>query len=217
MLCMTMGCLYCVWVGVALGRMVLPSALEGVGVMYLETPSIGGTRPHDPVGGTICRRRAALRLSPFIRGTRPRDPAVLGGPSFISVHRRHAASGPSCAGGPSFSGAIGGTRPRDPVTSFIGGTRPQDPVVLGGLSFISVHRRHAASGPSCAGGPSFSGAIGGTRPRDPVTSFIGGTRPRDLAVLGGPSFISVHRRHAASGPSCAGPIIQRRYRRHAAS
>ena len=25
-------------------------ALEGVGVVYLETPSIGGTRPHDPVG-----------------------------------------------------------------------------------------------------------------------------------------------------------------------
>ena len=78
---MTMGCLNCVWVGVALGRMALPSALEGVGVVYLETPSIGGTRPHDPVGGTICRRRAALRLCHFI-------------------HRRHAASGPSCAGGP---------------------------------------------------------------------------------------------------------------------
>ena len=30
-------------------------ALEGVGVVYLETPSIGGTRPHDPVGeGTPC-------------------------------------------------------------------------------------------------------------------------------------------------------------------
>ena len=125
---MTMGCLNCVWVGVALGRMALPSALEGVGVVYLETPSIGGARPHDPVGGTICRRRAALlttlslhssearglgtqlcwgahHSSASIGGTRPRDPAVLG------AHHSSAS--------------IGGTRPRDPVTSFIRGTLPR--------------------------------------------------------------------------------------------
>ena len=124
---MTMGCLNCVWVGVTLGRMALPSALEGVGVVYLETPSIGGTWPHDPVGGTICRRRAALRLCHFIHrrhaasgwgahhssasigGMRPRDPAVLG------AHHSSAS--------------IGGTRPRDPVTSFIRGTLPRDPAV----------------------------------------------------------------------------------------
>ena len=57
------------------------------------------------------------------------------------IHRRHAASGPSCAGGPSFMTSIGGTRPRDPAV--LGAHHSWRPSEARGLVTQSLHSSEA--------------------------------------------------------------------------
>ena len=66
---------HCVCGRVAVGRVPLPGALEGVDVMRLNSSSIGGTRPRDTYPGTSFFSEA--------RGL---------GDGYKSIHRRHAAS-----------------------------------------------------------------------------------------------------------------------------
>ena len=65
---------------VALGRMPLPGALEGVGVVHLNSSFIGGTQPRDPYPGNSSSIGDTRSCDPYpgnsssIGGTRPHDP-----------------------------------------------------------------------------------------------------------------------------------------------
>ena len=110
-------------VRVALGRMPLPGTL---GVVRLNSSSIGGTRSRDSYPGTS-----------FVEGSRPWDPNAGTTASIGGTRPRDPDVDTSCDSGTrphyAVTTVIGGTRPRDPpvsvASSFIGGARPRDPAV----------------------------------------------------------------------------------------